>query len=192
MASLSQPRYTIEEYLALEEREGMRYEYYAGEVYAMAGVTEKHALIEGNIYAALRRQLGVQGSCRPFTSSMRVGVPQFGQYFYPDAFVVCGPSQYSPRIAHAIINPTVVFEVLSPSTEAFDRGRKFRMYKALPSLTDYVLVSQDEALAEHFVRHERQWIINTVDEPSGLIQLSSIGCELRLSDLYEGVDLSSE
>lgn len=84
------------------------------------------------------------------------------------------------------------FEVLSPSTEAFDRGRKFRMYKALPSLTDYVLVSQDEALAEHFVRREHQWILNTVDEPSGLIQLSSIGCELRLSDLYEGVDPSSE
>jgi len=191
MASLPQPRYTIEEYLALEERDGMRYEYYDGEVYAMAGVTEKHGRIERNIIGLLYNALR-GSSCQVYTASVRVGVVQFGQYFYPDAFVVCGPSQYSPRISHAIINPTVIFEVLSPSTEAFDRGRKFRMYKTLPSLTDYVLVSQDEALGEHFMRHDRQWIINTVDEPAGLIQLSSIGCELRLSDLYEGVDLSSE
>lgn len=109
MASLPQPRRTVEEYLALEERGGMRYEYYDGEVYAMVGVTEKHAIIEGNVYTLLRSKLGIKGPCRPFTSSMRAGVPQLGQCFYPDAFVVCGPSQYSPRISHAIINPTVIF-----------------------------------------------------------------------------------
>jgi Uma2 family endonuclease len=186
---------TVEEYLALERASEERHEYLDGQIYAMAG----ESLAHGDICANLVITLGVQlrGSpCRVLTKDTKVRsgpLPKPRQIFkglfsYPDLVIVCGELQFHDHYRDVLLNPTVIIEVLSPNTEAFDRGEKFRRYRLFnPSLSDYVLVAQDQPLIEHFVRQNQdQWLLAaSVSELSGRMTLASIQCTLQLAEVYD-------
>jgi Uma2 family endonuclease len=189
MSSVPQTHISVEEYLAREDRAEIKSEYYRGQVFAMSGGTRNHARIVGNIFGQLFSKL--RGNpCRPASSDQRIYIPKIGLHTYPDVSVTCGPPQSEKIDPQANANPTLLVEVLSPSTEAYDRTHKFDFYKQLPSLQEYVLVSQSEARVEKFVRSENGgWTLFTALGCDSEISFESIDCRLSLADVYEGVEL---
>jgi Uma2 family endonuclease len=199
MASVRKPEglYTEDEYLALERASQERREYLDGQIYLMAGESEAHGTICTNLTAETAYQL--KGTpCRAFSKDTKVRsgpVPKSrysaqGLYSFPDLVVVCGEAQYLDEHQDVLINPKVIIEVLSPSTETFDRGEKFARYREhLDSLTDYVLVAQSMPLVEHFARQSTgEWVIAaTAKDLSEVVGLNSIGCTLRLSEVYDRI-----
>jgi Uma2 family endonuclease len=158
-----------------------------GEIFAMSGASEAHILITGNI----ARHLGNQfegGPCRVYASEMKVRVRPTGLYTYPDVVVVCGSRQFADDHRDTLLNPTVIFEVLSPSTEAYDRGEKFAHYWRLESLTDYVLVAQDHIRVEHFTRQSDGWFVTAAGALDEVLRLDSIESALSLSAIYANVE----
>jgi len=192
----SQSRYTVEEYLALERASDERYEFFDGQVYLMAGESPDHGTICTNISGQLYNQLRGK-SCQVFSKDMKVrSGPQpksryeiKGLYSYPDLIVICGEPQFHDEYRDVLLNPAVIIEVLSPSTEAFDRGEKWSRYQSwLPSLTHYVLVSQAKPQLEHFLRQPNdEWLYSSVKELAGSLQLASIDCTLRLAEVYDRI-----
>jgi len=179
-------RYTAEEYLALERKAEYKSEFVNGMIIAMAGTTRWHNLIAGNIFGELRGQLRGR-PCEAYMSDMRVRVSPTGLYTYPDVVVACGDIQFEDEHIDTLLNPTLIVEVLSPSTEAYDRGEKFAHYRRLESLKEYVLVSQDKVRIEYFVRHGAQWLLSEAGGLDETVRLESIGCELVLRDVYDKV-----
>lgn len=189
MAAHPQPRLSVEEYLEMERASEVRHEYYDGELFAMVGASEAHALIVTHLSGELRNQLRGK-PCRIYTNDIRVQVVDTGLYTYPDVIVVCQePQFFETEHRNTLLNPTLLAEVLSESTEAYDRGKKFDHYRTLESLTDYLLVAQDEAKIEHFTRHQEGWLLTVAKGLDGALPLPSIDCELRLSELYEWVEV---
>lgn len=183
------PRYSLEEYFALELASEEKYEYFNGEVFCMSGVSPNHAQLESNLNLALRLALRDR-SCRVFPANIRVKVPAAPPYRYPDVTVVCEPPQYE-KIGgiDALTNPLLLVEVLSPSTEAFDRGDKFSYYKSIPSFREYLLVAQHRPHLTHYLKQEDgRWIQEEADEASGGLYLPTLDCTLTLSQLYEGIE----
>jgi Uma2 family endonuclease len=194
MSSVTKAYFTPQQYLALEREAEYKSEYVGGQIYAMSGASREHNLIAGNIFAELHAQLRSQ-PCEAYMSDMRVKVSPTGMYTYPDVVVVCGEPQFEDEHVDTLLNPTVLIEVLSPSTEAYDRGEKFAHYRRLTSLTDYLLVSQDKARVEHFVRQgnkSSQWVLTEISGLDGELLLASIGCKVALGDVYNKVDLTDE
>lgn len=180
---MAKKTWTPQEYLAWEQDQPVRHEYLHGEVFAMAGASAEH----NDIVANLLRELGNalrDKPCRPRGSDQRVKIPETGLYTYPDALVVCGQPQYEDEKRTTLLNPTVLVEVLSESTESYDRGKKFRHYRSIPSFRDYLLVAQDDVWVEHYVRAaDGAWMLyDTL--PGGTIALASCGVELRVDELY--------
>lgn len=189
--SLPQRKYTPEEYLALERKAECRSEYYAGEIFAMSGASEKHNLIAGNIVAALHGQFRGR-PCRVYVSDMRVKVSPTGLYTYPDVVALCGEARFDDVQRDTLLNPNVIIEVLSPSTEAYDRGNKAAQYRQLPSLMEYLLASQERMHVEHYVRQaDGQWLFSEVSDTDARIHLPSINASVVLADIYENVVLDS-
>ena len=188
MQTARKPYLTPEEYLAMERQAETKSEYFNGEVFATAGASESHNLIVANVLSILI--VGLRGRpCKAYASDMRVRVEATGLYTYPDASVVCGRPQFADQRRDTLTNPTAVFEVLSSSTESYDRGAKFAHYQMLESLTDYVLISQDEAKVEHFARQPGdQWLLSTYKGLEAIALLPSIGCELPLAEIYDKVE----
>jgi Uma2 family endonuclease len=185
-------RLTPEEYLAIERKAEYKSEYYAGEMFAMAGASEPHNLIAGNTFATLHAQLRKR-PCKVYPSDMRVKVSPTGLYTYPDVTVVCGKAQFDDEEKDTLLNPTVIIEVLSPSTEGYDRGRKFEHYRKLESLQEYVLIAQDTYHVEHYTRQpDNQWLLSEIEGLQGTLHLPSINCDLPLADLYDKVEIVSE
>jgi Uma2 family endonuclease len=154
-------------------------------------VRESHNLIQGNLYAELHRQLR-QRACRLYTSDMRVRVNASGLYTYPDATALCGEPQFLDDVRDTLLNPNLIAEVLSPSTEAYDRGRKFEHYRTIESLREYLLVSTERVSAELFTRQaDGRWLLSAATKMEDVLDLQSIGCRVALADLYEDVDLSA-
>ena len=183
-----QPRaqYTFEEYLELERSTREKHEYFRGEVFAMGGASEAHNLIVGNVLSGLHQQLRGK-PCRVYPSDMRVKISPSGLYTYPDVVVVCGPPQIE-QPGDTLLNPTLLVEVLSESSEAYDRGKKSEQYRALPSLADYLLVAQDRVLLEHYGRQpDNRWLLTTANRLGESISISSLGCTLALSEVYLNV-----
>jgi Uma2 family endonuclease len=173
---------TPDEYLSAERSASQKHEYFGGEIFAMAGCTERHDTISANVTTALGNALR-GGPCRPHTSDMRIHIPATGLYTYSDGLVVCG-AQFTDQTRDTLTNPAVIFEVLSDSTEGYDRGRKFDNYRSIPSLMDYVLVSQHEVLVEHFVRQEDgTWNLRVLRTGQKL-RLTGVTIELPVEDLY--------
>jgi Uma2 family endonuclease len=190
MASLPKPRFTPEQYLELERQADYKSEYYSGQIFAMAGASEEHNLINVNVSGELRQQLRGR-PCRTYASDMRVRVSPTGLYTYPDVIAVCGERHFSDDHLDTLTNPTVIVEVLSPSTELYDRGEKFAHYRRLESLTDYILVAQDKYRVEHYARQtDQQWLLTVAEGLEGTIYLRSIDCTLTLSGIYENVELA--
>jgi Uma2 family endonuclease len=189
----SQPRafLTPEQYLAIERAAEYKSEYYAGEMFAMSGAREAHNLIQGNLYVELRRQLR-QRACRFYTSDMRVRVNASGLYTYPDATALCGEPLFLDDVRDTLLNPHLIVEILSPSTEAYDRGRKFGHYRTVESLREYLLISAERVSAELFIRQaDGRWLLSAATQMEEVLDLQSIGCRIALADLYEDVDLTA-
>lgn len=191
MASLPKERYTPEQYLEIERQADHKSEYFSGEIVALAGVSEPHALIVWNIAGEFYNQLKGR-PCKAYASDMRVKVDATGLYTYPDVVVVCGETRFDDEHKDTLTNPTVLIEVLSKSTEAYDRGEKFLHYRRLESVTDYLLVSQHTARIERFARQgDGQWLHTETSGLGAVVEIASIGCRLALSDVYDKVELAS-
>jgi Uma2 family endonuclease len=189
MSAQLKPRLTPEEYLAIERQAEYKSEYYRGEMFAMSGASKEHNLIAGNVFAALHAQLRKR-PCQAYTSDMRVKVSPTGLYTYPDVIVVCGEAQFEDKQVDTLLNPTVIVEVLSPSTEAHDRGWKFEQYRKLASLQEYILIAQDKYHVEHYVRQaDDQWVFSETERLSDTIHLPAINCDLAVADVYEKVEI---
>jgi Uma2 family endonuclease len=180
-------RYTWAEYVALERASTHRNEFYNGEIYAMAGGTPQHARLAARAIGQLHQQLSGK-KCEPYTSDLRVRVVATGLATYPDVTVVCGPIEADPQDPNTAINPTVLIEVLSSSTEDYDRGQKFEHFRQIPSLRECVLVSHREQLLEVFRRSDESWARSEA-RPGAMLELRSIACRLSVAALYEGVGL---
>ncbi len=192
MSSAAKVYYTPEQYLTLERAAEYKSEYVDGQIYAMAGASRAHILLAGNVFGELRSQFRGR-PCEVYMSEMRVKISPSGTYTYPDVVAVCGEARFEDKRADTLINPTVIVEVLSPSTEAYDRGAKFVRYRELDSLTDYILVSQDRVLVEHFTRQNDgsgRWVLTAIAELEGTLHLSSVGCDVDMNYIYERVILS--
>jgi Uma2 family endonuclease len=190
-APLLQHRYTPEEYLAHERQAAEKSEYLAGQIVAMSGVSREHSLINGNLFSLLNLQLRDR-PCEAHASDLRVKVSARGMYTYPDIVVVCGEPQFEDAQVDTLLNPTLIVEVLSPSTEAYDRGTKFGYYRDLPSLQEYLLVAQDKMLIEHFVRAGDGWLLTATGDPAAVVQLPTIGCAVPVAEVYRKVGLPAE
>lgn len=177
---------TPDEYLILERRAETKSEYLDGEMFAMTGASRQHNLLAGNLYSALRRQLRERG-CEIYFSDMRVKVSETGLYTYPDVVVVCGEAQFEDAEVDTLLNPKVIVEILSKTTEDYDRGTKFLHYRALPSLAEYLLVAQDQVHVEHYVRQSDSWLLTETDCRASAIELLSVGARLALADVYDRV-----
>lgn len=188
----AKPFISEEEYLQRERNSVIKHEYYAGHIYAMAGSSEAHNLIAMNIATLLRTRL--RGSdCRAYPNDMRLKVLQTGLNTYPDFTVVCGPSQFSdPNRRDTLLNPVVIFEILSPSTESYDRGVKFQHYRTIETLQEYILVAQDRYRIERFVRQAGgDWLLSDLAGPTATLPIAALDIHLPLGEIYELVSFTS-
>jgi Uma2 family endonuclease len=180
--------YSLEEYFALEDASDARFEYWDGDIVCMSGGSRAHGTISSNVHFALA--LGLRGGrCRAFTGDVAVWTPTLPPYRYPDASAACGELEFKHIKGHdALVNPALVVEVTSPSTVSLDEGPKFIAYQAITTLREYLLVSQDETRVTHYVRREGgAWERHDVTDAGASLELESIGCTLKLGDIYEGV-----
>jgi Uma2 family endonuclease len=183
--------FTASEYLELERRAEFKSEYLDGQIYAMAGASPRHNTIVVNTTAELVMQLKGR-PCRAFGSDMKVRIPDGQLYSYPDLTVVCGEPLYHDEHGDVLLNPKVLFEVLSPSTEEYDRQTKFDRYDRIETFTDYVLISQSAPRVEHFSRAaEGKWVRIVAAGMDAVLPLASIECVLRLKDVYDRIDFET-
>ena len=192
MSSLPVPRYSVEEYLARERVAAFKSKFYRGEIQPRAGGSPRHNTIRGNLVAGLRGRL--RGSpCRPCNSDQRIRIPANGLATDPDVSVVCGELQTDAVDREAIINPRIIFEVLSKSTESYDRGKKFDLYRQLETLREYILVAQDEPLVERFTRQaDESWLLTVFKGRNAVLELHTVANALPLSEIYEDVTFGPE
>ncbi|MEX2141810.1 MAG: Uma2 family endonuclease [Pirellulales bacterium] len=189
MSTLPQKRYTVEEYLNLEEGAEYKSQYYDGEIFAMAGASLSHNRIAANVVGILHDKL--RGTaCEVLPSDLMIKCPT-GLYSYADTIVVCGkPEIMKHRDVHVLLNPQVIIEVLSDSTESFDRGKKFAHYRSIPSLAEYLLVAQDRYCIDQFWRDQtNDWRLDAVNGCDGIVEVKSLACSLAMSAVYERVEI---
>lgn len=191
MSTHPRRRYTLEEYLALELASEEKYEYFDGEIFDMSGGSPEHEEVIGNIYTTLKSDAREKG-CRVFLSGLRIKVPTQPPYRYPDLTALCGTPRYE-KIGglDALINPTLIVEVLSPTTEAYDRGDKFTHYKSIESFDEYLLVAQHRPHITHYAKGEGGvWSYEEVNDLESSLLVSTLGCRLELRDIYTDVEFS--
>jgi Uma2 family endonuclease len=179
-------RMTEAEYLAFERKSETKHEYIDGEVFAMTGASEAHNLICASLIINIGTQLKGKG-CKIYVSDMRVKIDK--KYVYPDVTVVCGEAKFADDEFNILLNPTVIFEILSDTTESYDRGTKSENYRKLKSLQEYVLVAQHKPHIERYLRQtDGTWNLKEAKGLEGSLKLTSIGCVLQLAEVYEQVD----
>src|SRR5436190_9109276 len=186
---LRQPdhHYTIEEYFALDKASDRRYEYWDGEIVCMSGGTLAHGQISRNLFRAIDKKLE-GGTCQAFTADMAVRTPAAGPYRYPDISAICGEVQIEQvNGIDTLVNPALIAEVLSPTTEDRDRNEKRLAYQAIPSLREYLIVSQDIPHITHYVREGELWARTDYSEKEAAIRCPSIGAILTVAEIYQGV-----
>lgn len=180
--------YTPEEYLEMERKALQKSEYYAGEIFLMAGASPNHNRIARNVLTELNGGLRGQ-ECEAFGSDQRLFVKKNGLYTYPDALVVCGRIEFDSRDRDSITNPVLIVEVLSPSTANYDRGGKFELYRDIPSFQEYVLIHQDKIHIEHHLADGKGgWLLTETKDLDTELLFASIGISIPLSRIYERVD----
>lgn len=181
-----QKHWTPEEYLARERASETKHEFFRGQVFAMAGGTHEHNLVAANLVRELGNALR-RHPCLVYASDMRVKVEATGLYTYPDVTVLCGAPRFEDAARDTLLNPQVIFEVLSDSTESYDRGRKFEHYRKIPSLAEVALVSQHEVLVEHYARQaDGAWVLREYGAGQRL-PLPALGCEIEVEEIYSKV-----
>jgi Uma2 family endonuclease len=176
-----------QEYLAIERQAEIRSEFYRGEMFAMSGASWEHTLIKDNLARAAGNQLE-DGPCRVVTSDLRVKIDATGLYTYPDITIVCDEPEFEDNVFDTLLNPRVIVEVLSDSTEKYDRGRKFAHYRQLPSVQEYVLVAQNAPLVERYVRQtDESWLLTAFSEMTQTFSFGTIPVKVPLTEIYRGV-----
>jgi len=185
-AVLKQTRYTAEEYLTLERSASIRSEFHDGQIFAMTGASRAHNLMTVNIGRELSLQLKNR-PCEAYISDMRVKAANARSYHYPDIAVVCGKPEFEDAFVDTLLNPTLLVEILSPSTEAYDRGGKFAHYRKIASLQEYLLVMQDQPSIERYLRQDDVWILSEAVGLDAALLLQSIDCVLNLNEVYDKV-----
>lgn len=181
--------YSLEEYFALEQASDARFEYWDGEIVCMSGGSRAHGMISSNVHSSIAAALR-SGRCRAFTGDMAIWTLTLPPYRYPDASAACGELEFKHVKGHdALVNPVLVVEVTLPSTVVLDEGPKFVAYQAIPTLREYLLVSQDEPRVTHYTRRGdgSVWERRDVTDTDGSIELESVGCALKMRDIYEGM-----
>lgn len=191
MTALPKQRLTIEEYIELDKNSEERFEYFDGEVFAMAGASPNHARLSGRVYALLERLLS-EGKCEAFNSEVRVKVPAALPYRYPDVSVVCGNQVYETiQGVEVLVNPVLLVEVLSESTAAYDLDAKFTEYQSIESFREYLLIAQDRPHVIRYVRQTNGWLRTETDGLENAVTLESLGVTLPLSEIYARVKFPS-
>ncbi|MBF0235632.1 MAG: Uma2 family endonuclease [Desulfamplus sp.] len=187
--ALKKSTMTPEEYLDFEKTSEDRHEYFNGEIFAMVGASLNHNRISRNIARRIENQLE-GSSCESFSNDLRVKIQQIDKYTYPDVVIVCGNIELEKSGGmETLLNPVVIIEILSDSTELYDRGTKFHHYRLIPSLQEYILVSQHSCLVEKYVKSdEEQWIYTSYEQMDKIMAIESVKCELILSDIYYRVE----
>lgn len=191
MSALPKHRYTLEEYFALELSTNERFEYFDGEVFSMSGVNEQHAQIEVNLAISLGGLLR-RRECRFFPANMRIKVPASPPYRYADSSALCGTPVFE-KIGgvDVLTNPQLIIEILSESTEKYDREIKFKNYKSIESFREYLLISQESAFIHHFIKqNEKFWMQTEYDNLADEINFATLDCTITLGEIYEGLELS--
>ena len=189
MSAVPKKLLTPQEYLAQERLAEFRSEYYRGEVFAMAGASWEHTLIKDNLAAETRGQLK-GGPCRVLTSDIRVKVSPTGLYTYPDLLVVYDKPQFEDAVVDTLLNPRALVEILSDSTEKYDRGAKFAQYRQIASLQEFILVAQDRVLMERYVRQpDDTWVMTVFTDVNRAFEFASIPVRVPLTEVYSGVEL---
>ncbi len=185
MTAQPQKYYSEEEYLDIERDADYKSEYYKGEIFAMAGAGHNHNRIVENLSIEIGGFFKGK-SCRTFSSDQRIHIPETGQYTYPDLLIVCDKNQYLDDKKDTILNPTVIIEVLSESTEAYDRGQKFHFYRSITSLQEYVLINSRSFAAEVFRKNEEGlWVLaSEAYQLKDQLELASVGLTLSMEDIY--------
>jgi Uma2 family endonuclease len=188
MAANPERRYTLEEYLELDRTSEERLEFWDGEVFCMSGGSRSHDQIIINCIVKLSARLGAS-KCRVFSADMRIKVPSAPPYRYGDLSALCGEAEFEEVSGvDTLVNPELIVEVLSPSTEAYDRGDKFTHYKSIPTLREYLLVSQHRPHVTHlFKQDDGKWIHSEANDLESSVRLDSLDCELPLSEIYRDV-----
>jgi Uma2 family endonuclease len=177
------------EYLELERKSEIRSEYIAGRMFAMSGASRRRSFITGNFHRELSSQMRGR-ACEAHMIDIRVKVSPTGMYTYPDIVALCGEARLEDDHFDTLLNPAVIVEVLSDSTEAYDRGEKFAHYRRLDTLREYVLVSQDKIRIERFRRDGDDWTLSEVSDPDATLHLESIDCHVAVATIYEKVELN--
>ena len=192
MSAIPKTKLTPQDYLAFERKSEIKHEYFNGDIFAMAGAKFNHNKIVGNLTGLCWQNLK-ETDCSVLPTYMRVFVPETGLYTYPDLVIVCGEPQFQDDVFDTLLNPVLLIEVLPESTEGYDRGKKFQHYRSIESLQEYILVSQDEAWIEKYVKHDDGfWLLSEAVGLDSSIEFSSIECEIALSEVYDKVEFESD
>ena len=188
MSTVHKRLLTPQEYLAIERKAEYKSEFYAGEMFAMAGAGWKHASIKANVARHAGNQLA-EGPCQILTSDMRVKVDATGLYTYPDIVVVCEEPRFEDDVFDTLLNPRVIVEVLSDSTEEYDRGTKLKHYRKISSVQEVVLIAQDRPLVERYVRQaDNGWLLTEFVEITERFEFSSVPVKIAMTDIYRGME----
>ena len=182
-------RMTPAEYLEFERTSEIKHEYFDGEVFAMAGAKPNHNLINANIVSELRNRIVAnESTCRIYPSDQRIKVEAIEKYTYPDISIACENIEFDDDSIPSLLNPVVIIEILSESTEAYDRGKKFMHYRLIPSLREYVLVSQDHCQVETYMRSDvGRWIYFSHENLENMFNVEPVNCEISLSEIYRWI-----
>jgi Uma2 family endonuclease len=181
--------YTEREYLSHERASLEKHEYYKGEIFAMGGASFKHNVIQVNVLVQLGSHL-IDKKCRPFGSDLRVHIPKNSLYTYPDISIVCDEPKFTDDALDTLINPSVVIEILSPSTANYDRGTKFELYREIPSLREYILIDSTTVHLVHYSKNiDATWTLAETKSADDNFSVSSVGLTIPLSTIYAGVQL---
>ena len=192
MSAVPKRLLTPQEYLVRERLADFKSEYYRGEMFAMAGASFLHSLVKDNLSGETRQQLK-NGPCLVVTSDLRVLVNSTGLYTYPDIVIVCDEPQFEDGVFDTLLNPTALVEVLSDSTEKYDRGAKFKQFRQIPSLREYILAAQDQALVERYVRQaDDSWLLTEFKELAATFAFSSVTVRIPMTEIYRGVKFPDE
>ena len=189
MVAIPKDRFTLEEYIEFDKGSEERWEYFDGVVLSMSGGTLAHNQISGNLLSGLRRSALAQG-CQVLPADMRIKVPKAPPYRYADVVVVCGPPVIeSVQGLDVLVNPRLIVEILSDSTEAYDRGRKFVSYKSVDSFEEYLLVAQDKPYVTRYLRKpDQSWLRTDIEDLADEVEISSISCTISMREIYALVD----
>lgn len=192
MSAIPKTKLTPEDYLEFERKSEEKHEYFNGEIFAMSGAKRNHNKITTNLSGLVWQHLKGK-NCESYANDMRVFVPATGLYTYPDLVVVCGEPLFQDDVFDTLLNPVLLIEVLSDSTEGYDRGKKFQHYRSIESLQEYILVSQTEARVEKYVRHgDGFWLLSEAVGLDSEIEFSVIECRILLREIYDKIDFSDE